>query len=54
MDLPIYNMYYQRKKRKVIVDKSIKYTELAVMNLTKEQIAEMFRVRANELGQMVF
>lgn len=53
MDLPIFNMYYQRKKRKVIVDKPIKFSELAELNLTKEEIAEMFRVRANELGQMV-
>ena len=54
MDLPIYNMYYQKKKRKVIVDKPIKYSKLADMKLTKDQIAEMFRVRANELGQMEF
>ena len=54
MDLQIYNMYYQRKKRNVIVDKPIKYSELAAMNLSKEEIAEMFRVRANELGQMEF
>ena len=54
MDLQIYNMYYQRKKRNVIVDKPIKYSELAAMNLSKEEIVEMFRVRANELGQMEF
>ena len=54
MDLPIYNMYYQRKNKKVIVDKPIKYSELAAMNLTKDEIAEMFRIRANELGQMEF
>ena len=54
MDIPIYNMYYQKKNRKIIVDKPIKYSELAAMDLSKEEIAEMFRVRANELGQMEF
>ncbi len=52
MDLPLYNMYFQRKKQKVIVDKLIKYSELVAMNLTKDEIAKMFRVCANELGQM--
>ena len=54
MDLPIYNMYYQNKNRRVIVDNPIRYSELLAMNLTKDEIAEMFRVRANELGQMDF
>ena len=54
MDLPIYNMYYQKKNCRVVVDKPIKYSELLVLNLSKEEIADMFRVRANELGQMEF
>lgn len=52
LDLPIYNMYYQRKNKRVIVDKPIKYSDLVKLNLSKEGIAEMFRVRANELGKM--
>lgn len=54
MDVPIYNMYFQKKKNIVVVDKPIYYSELKEMNLTKDEIAEMFRVRANELGQMEF
>ena len=43
----------KRKKRKVIVDKPI-YYELAAMNLSNDEIVDMFRVRANELGTMEF
>lgn len=52
IDLDIYNMYFQKKHRRFIVDKPIKYSELIKQNISGEEIAEMFRIRANELGQM--
>ena len=54
IDLAIYNMYYQRKKNIVVVDKPIKFSELLSLNLDKNRVAEMFKNRANELGQMSF
>lgn len=54
LDLDIYNMYYHRKQKKVVVDKPIKFSELEALNLEKEVIAEMFKDRANELGAMKF
>ncbi len=53
-DIDIYNMYYQKKYNRFIVDKPIKYSELVALNLTSKEIAEMFKLRANELGQMTF
>lgn len=49
IDLPIYNMYYKKSTKQLIVDKPIKYSE--IMHLEKEEIAEMFLNRANELGK---
>lgn len=53
-DLLIYNMYYQKKKNIIVVDQPIKYSEIKMWNLSKEEIAEKFRTRANELGEMEF
>lgn len=52
MNLKIYNMYYQKKKNCFVVDKPIPFSDLTVLNKSREEIAEMFRIRANELGQM--
>lgn len=52
MNLKIFNMYYQKKGNKIIVDKPISFSELSNLKKTKEEIAEMFRFRANELGKM--
>ena len=52
IDLKIYNMYFQKKTRSFIVDEPIKYSELLTINKTGEEIAEMFKNRANELAQM--
>ena len=54
MDLDIYNMYINKKKRIVVVDKPIKFSELLKLNKKKEEVAEMFKERANELGSMNF
>ncbi len=51
-DLPVYTMYFQRKHNRYIVDEKIMYSELLTLNLTKEELAEKFRVRCNELGKM--
>lgn len=52
LDLPIYTMYFQRKHNRYIVDKKIMYSDLLKLNLTKEELAEKFRIRCNQLGKM--
>lgn len=52
INVKIFNMYYQKKSNKIIVDKPITFEELSKLNKTKEAIAEMFMLRANELGQL--
>lgn len=49
LDLPIYLMYFQRKTNKHIVDKPVMFSTLLKSGLSKEEIAEKFRIRANEL-----
>ena len=51
-DIKIYNMYLKRKPRTLIIDKGIKVSELINKNLSKEQIAEIFKDRANELAKL--
>ena len=53
-DLLIYNMYYQKKNNIIVVDNPIRYSEIKKWNLSREEVAEKFRVRANELGEMKF
>ena len=45
-------MYLKRKPRTLIIDKGIKVSELIDKNLSKDQIAEMFKDRANELAKL--
>ena len=52
IDLPIYNMYYKKKAKQLIVSKPIRYSEL--MHLEKEQIAEMFLNDANKMGKTIY
>ena len=52
LDLPIYLTYLRKKERIYVVDKPIYYTELVSKGLDKYQIAELLRVRCNELGTM--
>ena len=54
MDLLIYNMYYQKKNNTLVVDKPIRYSEIKKWNLSREEVAEKFKDRANELGKMKF
>lgn len=54
LDLLIYNMYYQKKNNNLVVDKPIRYSEIKNWNLSREEVAEKFKYRANELGKMKF
>lgn len=51
-DLKIYNMYLKRKPRTLIIDKGVSVKELIDKNLSKEEIAEQFKDRANELAKL--
>lgn len=50
-DLQIYLSYYRKKDRTYVVDKPILYSSLKEKNLSREEIAEMFRQRVNKLGK---
>ncbi len=51
-DVPIYVSYYNKKQKKYIIDKPIKFSELANKYSTKEDIAKALCLRCNELGKM--
>ena len=52
LDLDIYVAYLNRRKRKYIFDKPIKYSELIKLSEDKDEIAKMLLNRCNELGKM--
>lgn len=52
-DIKIYNMYFKKKCKTLIIDKAISVKELLSKNLSRHQIAEKFKDRANELGSML-
>ena len=52
IDVPIYVSYYNKKQKKYIIDKPIKFSELANKYSTKEEIANALCLRCNELGKM--
>ncbi|MBQ9793009.1 MAG: hypothetical protein IJW32_04640 [Clostridia bacterium] len=52
LDLPIYVMYFKKKQNTFIVDKPIKYSELAKMNLDKKEIAKLLCDKANSLAEV--
>lgn len=47
--LKIYNMYYCKSNNTIVIDKPMDYLSLKNENKSDKQIAEDFRVRANEL-----
>ena len=53
MDLPIYTTYYRKEDKVYIVDKPVLYSEIS-KGKTKEEVAEVLRLRCNELGKMNF
>ena len=53
IDVPIYVSYYDKKQKKYLLDKPVKFSELASMYSTKEEIAKALCMRCNELGKML-
>jgi len=51
-DIKIYNMYFQRKKKTLVIDKAVSFLELEKKNLNHKEIAAIFKARANELSKM--
>ena len=52
-DIKIYNMYYKKKCKTLIIDKAVSVKELLSQKLSKHQIAEKFKDRANELATLI-
>ena len=53
IDVPIYVTYYNKKQKKYMIDKPVKYSELVEKYQTKEEICKALCVRCNELGKMI-
>ena len=54
VDLPVFPMYYGRKKNKIVVGKPLYVQELAKQGLTRDEIAETFKDRVNHLFHKYF
>ena len=54
IDVPIYVSYFKKQERIYVIDKPVRYSELAKDGKTKEEIADVLRLRCNELGKMTF
>ena len=52
-DIKIYNMYLKRQGRTLIIDKGISVKELLEKKLSNDEVAELFKDRANELATLV-
>ncbi len=50
IDVPIYVTYFRKKEKIFVVDKPILYSQLLAQDKSREQIAQMFLDRCNELG----
>lgn len=48
-DIPIYPIYYSVKKRLMVIDKPIYYKQLVDQGLTREEIAEFYKNKVNDL-----
>jgi hypothetical protein len=49
VDLPIYPMYYGRKKNKIVVGKPLFVQDYASKGMKRDEIAEIFRLEVNKL-----
>ena len=51
-DLPIFIAYFSKKKKKVVIDKPIRYSELIskYAGLTMDEISSKLLTRSNQLG----
>ena len=54
IDVPIYVAYFKKQERIYVIDKPVKYSELAKDGKSREEIADILRLRCNELGKMTF
>ena len=52
-DIKIYNMYFKKKTKTLIIDKAISVKELLKKHLDRKKIAEQFKDRANELATLI-
>lgn len=52
-DIKIYNMYFKKKTKTLIIDKAISVRELLKKKLDRKLIAEKFKDRANELATLI-
>lgn len=52
-DIKIYNMYFKKKTKTLIIDKAISVKELLSKKLDRKLIAEQFKDRANELATLI-
>ena len=52
-DIKIYNMYFKKKTKTLIIDKAISVKELIRKNFDRKKIAEQFKDRANELATLI-
>ena len=52
IDMPITVAYYKKSEKHYIVDKPVMLSEVFVEGIAREEIAERFCNRCNELGQM--
>lgn len=52
-DIKIYNMYFKKKTRTLIIDKAVSAMELIKKHLDRKTIAEQFKNRANELASNI-
>ena len=54
VDVPIYVSYFKKAERIYVIDKPVKYSQLAKGGKSREEIADVLRLRCNELGKMTF
>ncbi len=48
-DLPVFPVYYGKKKKKIVVGKPLYVQDFVKQGLTREEIAEKFRLEVNQL-----
>ncbi len=53
-DLPVFPVYYGRKKKKIVVGKPLYVQEFVKQGKSREEIAEVFRLEVNKLYQEHF